>query len=194
MTSPFFKVLEHPDLYDSKILSYIRRSIKFKHSSVSKDIMKLTNNKQYLYYEDKSQSNGFKLMKDVKWKDNNLNNLHWLAVVNRKNLYTLRELKQSDIKLLNNITVKSLLVLKNNFNINADKLYIYVHYLPSIFRFHVHFVNINAKHLYFNEVSICTAFPLELIIQNLNIDSDYYKKISIPTLANDKYFKILNST
>ena len=53
----------------------------------------------------------------------------------------MRDLNSNDISLLEKINEKATKSIEEHFGILDINLRAYVHYIPSIFRFHVHFVH-----------------------------------------------------
>lgn len=110
------------------------------------------------------------------WDSNNLNKLHILCIPTNKNLRTIRDLTFKDLNLLNNMKLKTLQIIEENFNLKEENLKIFFHYDPSTYHLHIHFVNID--HNLANS-SVEYSHELDTVIFNLMLDGDYYKKIKL---------------
>lgn len=131
-------------------------------------------NPQILFTNDK-----FILIRDIKWKDNNINNLHLLAIPRNINIRSIRDLRRKDIKLLENIIKIGREFIKNNYKLSNEKINIYCHYHPGIWYFHIHFANINKTDDNIMEKLVCRTHYIDDIIKNLKIRDDYYKNNNI---------------
>ena len=91
--------------------------------------------------------------------------------VKQPNITCLRELNISHIELLKKINIITLKYVSEYENINENEIRLYVHYYPSIWRFHVHINLIKDK---FESSSIDYGYKLHDIIQNIMISPNYY--------------------
>lgn len=62
------------------------------------------------------------------------------------------------------------------FNTDVNKIRAFVHYQPTFYYFHVHYLSIELES---SSIQINRAHDLFGVIQNLKLDSYYYKKIDI---------------
>ena len=63
-------------------------------------------------YNDPHPDTGFVLLPDMKWDQNELENLYMLAVVRRRGILSLRELTQEHLPLLRNVLHKGKVCLR----------------------------------------------------------------------------------
>jgi m7GpppX diphosphatase len=137
--------------------------------------------------------NGFILLPDFKWDGKTITNLYCLAIVNRRDLQSLRHLRGNDhLELLENIRDKGVAAITEKYKVKKHELRVYVHYQPQFYHFHVHFTKISSN----NECSNAERnFKLNDVINNLKIDSDYYTKVDLeyPIRRNDPIYELFKS-
>jgi len=131
-------------------------------------------------------SKQFYVIKDRKWKDKNKNNLHLLAIPHREDILSMRDLRKKHLPLLKNIRKHGLDFIKKKYKIPEEELFIYLHYYPSIWHLHIHFVNIKKHDNEIDELIVGRAFLLDHITDNLIRDGNYYKNAKIRLLVNKK--------
>lgn len=108
------------------------------------------------------------------WNEEDDKKMQIMAICKNKELKTLRSLTSEHIPLLEHMKSCALITIKNKYNVGEDSLKIFIHYEPSAYLLHIHFVNINNVNA---PSSIEYSHDLDSVIYNLNLDSDYYKKI-----------------
>jgi m7GpppX diphosphatase len=121
--------------------------------------------------------------------------LYCLAIVHRKDLRTLRDLRAEHIPLLDNIRSRGCAAIEERFGISRDKLRIYIHYIPSYFHLHVHFIH--AHHDASFGMAVGKGHALDEVISALQIDSEYFTKVvlsvALPESLAAKYKVYLES-
>ncbi|KAA0189431.1 hypothetical protein HAZT_HAZT004073 [Hyalella azteca] len=95
---------------------------------------------------DSDPLNGFVLLSDMKWTGEKLSDLFCQAIVNRRDLASLRDLTRDCLPLLYNIRDKGTMAIEEKYGVKANQLRVYLHYLPSFYHLHVHFASINSCH------------------------------------------------
>lgn len=86
---------------------------------------------------------GFLLIPDLNWDRKTLDSLHLLALVERMDIWSLRDLKKKHIPWLKDMRAKILTAtIKSYPDLEEDQLKCYVHYQPTYYHFHIHIVNI----------------------------------------------------
>ena len=103
-------------------------------------------------------------------QDNRL--LHILVFPTDRTLRTMRDLTGEHIQLLNHIKSTTLRVLYDKFLIRESQLNIEVHYTPSAYHLHIHFVNKYKKE---KGDKRHIRHSLQNIMYNLRRNSDFYK-------------------
>ncbi|ESN91728.1 hypothetical protein HELRODRAFT_70549, partial [Helobdella robusta] len=135
-----------------------------------------------IVYEDDDQVNGFMLVPDLKWDCKQTSNLYLCAVIHRRDIKSIRDLRGEHVQLLENIRDKGKQAIREKYQFNVHKLRIYFHYQPSYYHLHVHFANVS-----YNSPS-CTlgkAHAIDDVIDNLKMDSDYYSKCSLTYILKE---------
>lgn len=106
-----------------------------------------------------------------------VDSVYCLAIVHRRDLRSLRELHHSHIPLLRNIHSRGCEAIRDRFGVLRSQLRVYLHYLPSYYHLHVHFVH--ASHDASFGMAAGKGHALEDVICNLELLPDYYKRASL---------------
>lgn len=122
----------------------------------------------------------FIMLPDIKWNGFDKNEIHCLAIVKNKNLKSIRDLNRIHIPLLQHIYDVGIKVIKKKYNVDWDKLKVYLHYYPTYWHMHIHFCNVQ---LYDISKSVNVAHSLLSVINNISISSDYYQKVNMEILV-----------
>jgi m7GpppX diphosphatase len=83
------------------------------------------------------------LQKD--WKYNvgdDISTLYCLAIVKQKDLLSIRDLTAEHLPLLKSILAESVSAISKTFDVPKEKILAYLHYHPTYYHLHVHFVHI----------------------------------------------------
>ncbi|KAK5085603.1 hypothetical protein LTR05_004890 [Lithohypha guttulata] len=122
--------------------------------------------------KQKSDSEGFLLLPDLNWDRRTATGLHLLALVERRDLYSLRSLKQKHVpwlKHLRNEIVKAASGVASKLAgelVDEDQIKCYIHYQPTYYHFHVHVVHVMLEANGTTQ-AVGKAFALENIISQL---------------------------
>lgn len=111
------------------------------------------------------------------WDGINTLKMYLLVFPIDKNLYTLRDLNHIHIVLLNHIKTKTLEIIKLTYGFDSDIIKMFIHYAPSTYHLHVHFVLVSNSEV---NSSCEYSHDLNTVINILRIKSDYYQSNSIP--------------
>ena len=126
--------------------------------------------------EDKSDSEGFLLLPDLNWDRRSANGLHLLALVERRDLWSMRGLKKTHVPWLRHLRaeiVKAAAGVATRLQKEAgelgktdeDQFKCYVHYQPTYYHFHVHVVHVMLEAG--GTQAVGKAFSLENLISQL---------------------------
>ena len=86
---------------------------------------------------------GFLLLPDLNWDKETLENLHLLALVERNDMWSLRDLKKKHIPWIEDVRSKILDATVRRYpELEDDQLKLYVHYPPTYYHFHIHVVHV----------------------------------------------------
>lgn len=111
------------------------------------------------------------------WSDHNdLAKMHILTFPMEKILHSIRDLDGSHIELLEYMKLKTSEIIKSTYGFESDIIKMYLHYMPSTYHLHIHFVlvsniDVNSSCEYSHE--------LNTVIENLKINFDYYKLVTL---------------
>eukprot|EP01126_Amoeba_proteus_P002257 TRINITY_DN1070_c0_g1_i1.p1 TRINITY_DN1070_c0_g1~~TRINITY_DN1070_c0_g1_i1.p1 ORF type:complete len:187 (+),score=30.42 TRINITY_DN1070_c0_g1_i1:560-1120(+) len=99
-----------------------------------------------------------------------IDDLYLLAICNRKDIKSIRDLNSTHLPLLRNMKKKILLWITEKYKVPESKLLLYVHYPPSHYHFHVHVSHLEnsrgkllGKSILFHE-----------LVENLELFDNYY--------------------
>ena len=108
------------------------------------------------------------------WNGEHLDTLHILAIPTDTRLRCIRDLTADHIDVLNHIRTKAFETIQRVYSLDESQLKCYLHYEPSTYHLHIHFVNL--KH---TEAASSVEYSHELhsVLFNLQMDTDYYKKV-----------------
>ncbi|XP_074751088.1 m7GpppX diphosphatase isoform X1 [Strix uralensis] len=126
-----------------------------------------------IIHENPDPCNGFVLVPDFKWNQNQLDDLYLIALVHRRDVKSLRDLTAEHLPLLRNILQEGTEAVAKRFGVPGSQLRIYLHYQPSYYHLHVHFTALGYDA---PGSSVERAHLLADVIDNLAMDSMYYQK------------------
>ena len=128
---------------------------------------------------DKDEESGFVLVPDFKWKDvADTEHLYYLAIVQRRDLASLRDVTAKHIGLLEHVRKQSLLAIQRAHGVGQQDLRVFLHYQPSFYHLHVHFVM--ASHmLQGSSMHAGRAHLLADVVQNVRLVPTYYQQASL---------------
>ena len=106
-----------------------------------------------------------------------VDSLYCLAIVHRRDVRSLRDLRPSHIPLLRNILVKGSAAIHDKFGVATDQLRVYLHYMPSYYHLHVHFVH--ASHDASFGMAAGKSHALQDVISSLEMLPEYYQRASL---------------
>lgn len=83
------------------------------------------------------------LLPDLNWDRSTISGLHLLALVVRRDLWSVRDLKKKDVAWLRQLRKTLAKTVSGLYEgVEEDMLKFYVHYQPTYYHFHVHIVNV----------------------------------------------------
>lgn len=86
---------------------------------------------------------GFLLLPDLNWDRQTLTSLHLLAVVSRRDIWSLRDLTPAHAPWLRRMRASILAAAEQLYpELGGGRLKLYVHYQPTYYHFHVHVVHV----------------------------------------------------
>ncbi|KAK1972497.1 scavenger mRNA decapping enzyme [Colletotrichum sublineola] len=89
---------------------------------------------------------GFLLLPDLNWDRKTLDALHLLGLVERRDIWSLRDLRKKHLPWLQHMKAKLLAATVKQYpDIDVDQLKLYVHYQPTYYHFHTHIVHVQLE-------------------------------------------------
>ena len=86
---------------------------------------------------------GFLLLPDLNWDRTTMESLHLLGLVERRDIWSLRDLKKKHISWLRHMREKFIEATTSTYKgLEKDQLKLYVHYQPTYYHFHIHIVHV----------------------------------------------------
>lgn len=108
----------------------------------------------------------FLMLPDLNWDRKTLSSLHLLALIDRRDIWSLRDLQKRHIPWLRYLRQRVLEATVSMYpDLEQDQLKLYVHYQPTYYHFHIHVVNVMLEAG--ATQSTGKAFGLENIISQL---------------------------
>lgn len=102
--------------------------------------------------------------------------LNLLAIMTDPALRSLRDLRGMHVSMLENMYSMCLKKIEEETGLKEDQVMAYIHYPPSVYQLHVHFV----QQPYSRSMRDCyRVHSLHSVISNLKIDGNYYAKVSM---------------
>lgn len=168
--------------YKSITLPYIQKqsfSVQWVHNILDKKA-----ETERIVFEDPDPDVGFLLLPDLKWDQKQVDDLYLIAIVNQRDIKSLRDLTSEHLPLLQNIFQKGKEAILQRYSLAASKLRVYLHYQPSYYHLHVHFTKLGYQA---PGCGVERAHLLADVIQNLQADPEYYKTRTLyfPLRAED---------
>lgn len=109
---------------------------------------------------------GFLMLPDLNWDRKTIGSLHLLALLERRDIWSLRDLTKKHIPWMKYLRQRLLeATVKMYPELEQDQLKLYVHYQPTYYHFHIHIVNVMLEAG--ATQSVGKAFGLENIIGQL---------------------------
>lgn len=126
-----------------------------------------------IVFENPDPSDGFVLIPDLKWNQQQLDDLYLIAICHRRGIRSLRDLTAEHLPLLRNILREGQEAILQRYQVPADRLRVYLHYLPSYYHLHVHFTALGFEA---PGSGVERAHLLADVIENLEHDPEHYQR------------------
>ncbi|KAF3055640.1 m7GpppX diphosphatase [Daldinia childiae] len=109
---------------------------------------------------------GFLMLPNLHWDRKTIEALHLLGIVERRDIWSLRDLKKKHIPWLKHMKSKLIdATVKTYPQIDTDQLKLFVHYHPTYYHFHIHVVHVMLEAT--STQSVGKAIGLDSIIEQL---------------------------
>ncbi|KAF9423747.1 hypothetical protein BGZ94_008187 [Podila epigama] len=170
-------VTETAQIYRDSVLPWIESQPKSRIQWVYNilDGVKETEN---VLFRHSDPDTGFIVLPDSKWDKRTLSSLYLLAISQRADIRSLRDLRPQHLPLLHTMREKILALVPKQFpGVATDEVRMFVHYHPSYYHFHVHVTHVSAQ---VPGSTVGQSHLLDTIIDNIeNFDPKYYAKASL---------------
>ena len=114
------------------------------------------------------EDEGFLLMPDLNWDRKTIEGLHLLVIVERRDIWSLRDLTKRQVPWLKAMRTKVLEATTELYpQLESDQLKLYVHYQPTYYHLHIHVVHVMLEAG--TTQAIGKALGLENIISQLEL-------------------------
>ncbi|KAJ4368273.1 hypothetical protein N0V83_006629 [Neocucurbitaria cava] len=160
-------VTETPEIYAKYVRPYMQRQReKGALNWVFNIIEGRTEQEDVMYREHGDE--GFLLLPDLNWDRKTLGGLHLLGLVERRDIWSVRDLKRVMVEWVKHMRTKMIeATVKLYPEIEKDQLKLYVHYQPTYYHFHIHIVHVALEAG--NTQATGKALGLENIISQLEM-------------------------
>ncbi|XP_065844530.1 m7GpppX diphosphatase-like [Oscarella lobularis] len=136
-----------------------------------------------IVYEDPDPNVGFVLLPDLKWDQEHMENLYLLGVCHARGIASLRDLRLEHVPLLKNMMQQGREAIFNRYGIPLSQIKTYVHYQPTYYHFHMHYLHTSFEH---PGGLVGKAHLVEDIIDNLEkFGTTYYKERTLTFALRD---------
>lgn len=129
-------------------------------------------------HHERNPHTGFVLLPDMKWDRVNLRLLYLIAIVNRGDISSVRDLRGADVDFLQQVRRQILAVTEKAYLVPQNQLRLFVHYQPSYYHFHIHVVNVAHPGLG-DGINAGKAILLDTVIENIELMGDYYQRATM---------------
>lgn len=167
-------IAETPAMYASLVRPWIEGQLGTRLQWVE-NILAGRSEQDRVLYRDDSPEDGFILLPDSKWDQHSLSSMYLLAIVARRDLTSLRDVRAAHLPLLKRLLAETRRVVCARFPaVRPDQLRFYIHYPPTYFYLHIHIVHVDLET---PGCAVGAAHLLEDVIDNVGaIDPEYYCK------------------
>jgi m7GpppX diphosphatase len=90
-----------------------------------------------------AENEGFLLLPDLNWDRKTMQSLHLLGLVERTDIWSVRDLRKKHLPWLRHMREKFLHATVESYpELEEDQVKLYVHYQPTYYHFHIHIVHV----------------------------------------------------
>ncbi|CAO2654851.1 Nn.00g115840.m01.CDS01 [Neocucurbitaria sp. VM-36] len=138
-------VTETPEIYANYVRPYMQRQReKGALNWVFNIIEGRTEQEDVMYREHGDE--GFLLLPDLNWDRKTIGGLHLLGIVERRDIWSVRDLNKSMVEWVKHMRTKMVEATAKLYpEIEQDQLKLYVHYQPTYYHFHIHIVHVSLE-------------------------------------------------
>lgn len=164
---------ESPEVYNRVVAPFIQHKVTSSKSDNQWvfNILDGKAEKDRIILNDTDKKSGFVLLPSFKSAGKG-DDLDFVAICHRRDIYSLRDLNGQHLTLLRNILTKSTKAIQDAHKKSLGRLRAYIHYHPTFYHFHVHIKMVDPCDYQATD----RDHLLSTVISNLSIDENYYSK------------------
>ncbi|KAF2734924.1 scavenger mRNA decapping enzyme [Polyplosphaeria fusca] len=138
-------VTETPEIYARHIRPYMQAQRDQGRLNWVLNILEGRTEQEDVIYREPG-AEGFLLLPDLNWDRKTVGGLHLLGLVERRDLWSVRDLRKRDVQWLRHMRGKLVSATVGLYpEIEEDQVKLYVHYQPTYYHFHVHIVHVGLE-------------------------------------------------
>ena len=138
-------VHETPEIYKQYVRPYIAKQHEKGTLQWVYNILDGLKEQEDVIYKETGDE-GFLLLPDLNWDRKTLESLHLLGIVERRDIWSVRDLKKNMVLWVSHMRQKMLdAAVKLYPELDKDQLKLYVHYQPTYYHFHIHIVHVSLE-------------------------------------------------
>ncbi|KAK4544882.1 hypothetical protein LTR36_003786 [Oleoguttula mirabilis] len=141
-------VTEPPEVYAQFVRPYMQRCREEGRLNWVFNILDGVKEQEDVLYrsQDSDRKDDYMLLPDLNWDRKTLGSLHLLALVERRDLWSVRDLKKKDVPWLRHLRSTLATAIEGLYpGVEGDLLKFYVHYQPTYYHFHIHVVHVSME-------------------------------------------------
>ncbi|PLB42195.1 putative mRNA decapping hydrolase [Aspergillus candidus] len=136
-------VTETPSIYSTHVRPYMQAKREEGRLNWVFNILEGRTEQEDVILRDGEGEDAFLVLPDLNWDRKTMGSLHLLGLVQRRDIWSLRDLKKRHLPWLRVLRKRLLEGTVRAFpELEVDQLKLYVHYQPTYYHFHIHIVNV----------------------------------------------------
>ncbi|SMR58664.1 unnamed protein product [Zymoseptoria tritici ST99CH_1E4] len=139
-------VVETPEIYSKYVRPYMRLCREEGRLNWVFNILEGRKEQENVLFRsaESDPQDDFLLLPDLNWDRQTESSLHLLALVSRRDIWSVRDLKKSSVPWLRHLRSTLATTVAGMYpDVEVDMLKFYVHYQPTYYHFHIHIVHVN---------------------------------------------------
>ncbi|KAM0810503.1 putative M7GpppX diphosphatase [Seiridium cardinale] len=162
-------VVETPQVYHDKVRPFMQASREAGHLNWVYNIIEGRKEVEDVIYRTplgRDGDEGFLMLPNLHWDRKTIEALHLLGIVERRDLWTLRDLQKKHIPWLKHMRAKLVDATVGKYpQIEEDQLKLFFHYHPTYYHLHIHVVHVMLEAT--STQSVGKAIGLDSVIEQL---------------------------
>ncbi|EOD48222.1 putative mrna decapping protein [Neofusicoccum parvum UCRNP2] len=135
-------VTETPEIYRGHVRPYMQKQREEGRLNWVFNIIEGRTEQEDVFFREHGEE-GFLVLPDLNWDRKTMTSLHLLGLVERRDIWSVRDLKKAHITWLKHMREKLLeATVKLYPELEKDQLKLYIHYQPTYYHFHIHIVHV----------------------------------------------------